>query len=56
MIFFAESTMGVQPTIREFENRYARMWWRGWLVGMLTGVAVSMIVVFVSMWVGALWT
>lgn len=47
--------MAVNPAIQACQNEYARMWWNGWLVGVLAGVAVSTIVVYLAWWAGALW-
>lgn len=44
--------MSLNPAIRACENPYSRWWYNGWLVGLLTGVALSTVVAYVTYWVG----
>jgi len=33
--------MGVQPTIQGYDNGYARMWWNGFWVGVMSALIVA---------------
>lgn len=44
--------MGLQPTIRGFDNGYGAMWWNGWLIGMLCGVAATIATGALGWWLG----
>ncbi len=44
--------MGVKPTLKECDNPYARMWWNGWLVGVLSALIVATLLAWLMFWLG----
>jgi hypothetical protein len=46
--------MGVHPVIQAIENPYSKWWWNGWVVGLISGLALATAAIVVSAWAGYL--